>query len=169
MMNLGKLLRTHNAPLAAVIPYLPILAAGIGAGTAVYAQGKAEDAAESKMKIDAASRAESQELGEAKTLADRERAKAQAAQKEAGSAEAFEGQMGSMERSAEAEKRARDEERLLRAESPDVEYAAKFKAGLGLAGDDTASSFLVPKIAEDTGLVSTGESTGLNTPLTFDV
>lgn len=169
MMKFEDMLRTYNAPLAAVVPYLPLIAAGIGAGTAVYAQGKAEDAAESKLKIDAANRAESQELGEAKTLADRERAKAQAAQKEAGSAEAFENQMGSMERSAEAEKRAREEERLLRQEDPDVEYAAKFKAGTGLAGDDTASSFLVPKIAEDTGLVSTGEATGLNTPLTFDV
>lgn len=158
--------------MAPLIPFVPLIAAGIGVGATVYTQGKAEDAAEAKAAADAQSRNEKMGLDEQKTREARERAQSQSRQKEAGNALAFESQMNAMDRSAAAEKRAQDEARLLAENDPAEEYAAKFRPGTGETNSDSAMDFLVPKIAEGTGLVADttpGASTGLQTPLGFSV
>lgn len=159
--------------MADPITWGALISAAVGVGTTVYTQGKAEDAAESKARANALSQKENMELGEQRSKAERERMLQQSATKEAGNALAFGEQSNAMTRAAAAEKRAQDEARALAANDPANEYAAKFKPGSGEAGRDSATNFLVPRVAEGTGLVADNtpgvSGTGLQTPLGFSI
>ena len=181
MVTFNKLTRTYNAPLVAWIGANAaaasviggVAAAGIGAGASVYNQNKAadaaEDAAQQNAMIAAAKRQDSVNQSVQEQQNERDRGRGENATKNLANEEAFNAQMDSMNRAASAEKRAQDEARLLAMKDPNEEYAAKFKPGGDGFGDDSASDFLVPKVADDTGLVAKNSEAGLVTPLTFDV
>ena len=157
-----------------LIALAPLIAAGVGAGTAIYSQKKAEEAAEKKAQTDAMLRKESQELGQAQSDAERERQRSQANARALANESASDMQMQGMEAAAEEEKRRLEQEKAMAAANPELEYATKFSPGQGGEGTDSTSNFLVPKIADDSGLVRSAENEsagagGIVTPLTFAV
>ncbi len=168
MVKVTKLIQVYNAPL---IPFIPLIAAGIGVGATVYTQNKAEDAAKEKSATDAMRNRESQKLSETKMDQDRARDASQAQARNMANANAEEAALGTMENVAEGEKYRLSQEKLMAQENQQAEYASKFSPGQGGLGEDTASDFLVPKVADDTGLVRSNDTgnAGLNTPLGFAV
>jgi len=140
--------------MAWIIPFIPaIVGAAAGVGAAVYTANKAEDAADQQQKVANSNKRERMELDQQKQLENASRAKSENHAKNMMDDEAAEGQMGAMENAAANEKAAREAEKALMAKESENEYASKFKPGSGGLGEDTASDFLVPKVADDTGLV----------------
>jgi len=155
-----------------ITPFIPLITAAVGVGTTVYTQKKAEDAAQSKAASDSMKRREGQELEQSRANAEREREQGQAATREMANQAAEDAQLGSMENMAEQEKMRLEQEKLLAANQQESVYASKFKPGQGSEGGDSASDFLIPKIADDTGLVAAANDeggAGLVTGLGFNV
>ena len=158
--------------LAIVAPYASVIAAGVGAGAAIYASNKEEEMMETKAAADTVARKEAQDLSEVKGQAEISRTEGQASARELSNQSAEEMQVGTMENVASQEKFRIEQQRLMAQERQQNEYAAKFKPGGGAEGGDTASDFLVPKISEDASLVRmAGDQggAGLVTPLGFAV
>ena len=152
-----------NAALSAGIA--SVAAAGISAGVSIHNANKQERAAESAERRNAATnnarRAEAMDLEVQKGSDNRARAKAENASKNMMDDEAAAGEMSAMSSAANNEKSAREQERLLASQQAENEYASKFKPGAGGLGEDSASDFLVPKVADNTGLVrDTGDKGG---------
>ena len=140
--------------MAWIVPFIPaIVGAVAGVGTAVYTANKAEDAADQQAAIANSNKKERMALDEQKHSNNLERAKGENASKNMMDDEAMNASMSAMGSAAEREKAAREQEKLLMAKESENEYASKFKPGQGGLGEDTASDFLVPKVADDTGLV----------------
>lgn len=170
MVKFEDYTKVYRAP--AIIPAL--IGAAVAVGTAVYTAKKADQAAADKRRTDSMFRKEAMELEGQKTQAQIDRERAQAAAREGANQNAEDAQMNSMERIADNEAKQRALEKEMAAKDPQAEYATKFKPGQGSVGGDTASDFLVPKVADDTGLVRSKDSegagsAGLLTPLTFNV
>jgi len=146
--------------LPAILPAL--IGATVAVGTAVYSSNKASDAADKQAKIASSNKKERMEIEQANSDAGRERAKGENKAKNMLDDEAANAQISAMNRAAEGEKYARDQEKLLATQQAENQYASKFKPGQGGLGDDTASDFLVPKVADDTGLVRQASDKGGN-------
>ena len=158
--------------MAPLVPFIPqIIGAVAAGGAAVYTAKKAKQAQDIKNQADADKAKEGVALNEQQSRANIERENQQAAQREGANQEAENAQANTMISSATAEKRNQDIQRELAAQQGQEEYAAKFKPGQSGEGEDSSSDFLVPKVADDTGLVriasESGGSDGLTTPLTF--
>ena len=149
--------------MAWIIPFIPsIVGAAAGVGAAVYTANKAEDAAEQQGRINNTRKQEAMNLQNEKANADRLRAKGEHASKNMMDDEAAAAQMGAMDSAAKNEKAAREQEKLLASQQAETEYASKFKPGSGGLGEDSASDFLVPKVADNTGLVRDTSDQGGN-------
>jgi len=145
---------------AAIIPSL--IGATVAVGTSVYASRQADKAADKQARIANSNKRERMEIEQANSDAGRERAKGENKARNMLDDEAANAQMGAMNRAAEGEKYARDQEKLLAAQQAENQYASKFKPGQGGLGEDSASDFLVPKVADDTGLVRQANDKGGN-------
>lgn len=158
--------------MAFIVPFIPLITAAAGVGAAVYTQNKAADAADDAAKTDAMKSREQMQLNQVKSDAELQRNRDQASSREIANQSAEDMQMQGMEGAAEEEMRRIEQEKLLAAQNPELDYATKFAPGQGGEGTDAASDFLVPKIADDSGLVreSTDQgASGLTTPLAFAV
>lgn len=161
--------RVFRAPL---VPFIPLIAAGIGAGAAIYTQNKAEEAADEAAAINAMGKREAMALDTERNNATMERERGAAKSRELANASAEDMQLDGMEFAAEEEKRRIEQEKLLATQNPELEYAAKFKPGQGGNGEGSTNDFLVPKISNDTGLIRQAKDSGaggLTTPLAFAV
>ncbi len=156
--------------MADPITWIGLVSAAVGAGATMHTQKKAEDAREDANQICANERREAGRLAEVESEAASSREFAQANTREAANQAAEMETVGTMENVAEGEKMRLQQEKLLAAEQQQSEYASKFQPGSGAENTDTASDFLVPRVADDAGLVRTASDTGgagLVTPLTF--
>ena len=155
-----------------LIPFIPLIAAGIGAGAAVYQTKKADEAADSAATANSMKSREAQSLSEAKADAQRTRETQQSQIQELANSDAESAQLGTMQNLASQEKTRIEQEKLLAGNREQAEYASKFEPGKGGQGEDSASDFLVPRISEDASLVRVAGDAGgggLVTPLGFDV
>jgi len=170
MLQLDKLMG-HRKLEGPLVPFIPLIAAGVGAAGTVYVAKKAQDAADDKAQTDSMMRKEQMALGETRDAAARDREKAQAQTREIANADAEDAQISTMESIVEKDKLRLEQEKLLAAKDAENEYAAKFKPGQGGDGTDTVNDFLVPKVADDTGLVASDNTSsgGLIAPLKFNV